>query len=73
MCRADIDLCLFLAFVIHKTGLAVNMTYLQFKWTEMFFLLDANKDNMLDTTDVEISTDYLINVNNLTEEEVWRT
>ena len=59
-----------LAFALQNTEPAGNMTYLQFKWSEMFFLLDANKDEILDANDVELSTDYLIHVNNLTEEEV---
>ena len=47
------------------------MSYLQFKWGEMFSLLDVNHDHKLDTTDIELSADYYIRVNNLTEQEVW--
>ena len=30
-----------------------NMSYLQFKWGEMFSLLDVNHDHKLDTTDIQ--------------------
>ena len=47
-----------------------NISYLQFKWGEMFSLLDVNHDHKLDKADIELSADYYIRVNNLTEQEV---
>ena len=55
-----------------ETAPDVDMTYLQFKWTEMFFMLDVNQDNILDTTDVDLSCEYFIRINNMTDEEVWQ-
>ena len=63
---------LFVTFVITETGRSVDMTYLRFKWAEMFNLLDVNHDETLDITDAELSTEYYIQVNNLTEEEVGK-
>ena len=50
---------LFVNFVITETGRSVDMTYLRFKWAEMFNLLDVNHDEILDKTDSELSTELL--------------
>ena len=81
----DLDPCnqlLFLLSLVHliyvrysltsETAPDVDMTYLQFKWTEMFFMLDVNQDNILDTADVDLSCEYFIRINNMTDEEVWQ-
>ena len=53
-----------------ETGQNVDMSYLQFKWNEMFTLLDVSEDTFLDTNDIDLFADHYVRENNLTDEEV---
>ena len=48
----------------------VDTSYLQYKWGELFLLLDVNKDGMLDNADTELQAANYVRLNNLTAREV---
>ena len=61
-----------LYFVFQRSDLhrGVDMDYLQYKWRELFLLLDVNMDNVLDSADMELEAADFARMNNLTDIEV---
>ena len=47
-----------------------TVEYLQYKWGLYFYIVDINGDNVLDTTDVELSKAHYRRHNNLSTKEV---
>ena len=66
----NIRLSYLVPFLVSESGQNVDMSYLQFKWNEMFTLLDVSEDNLLDTYDIDLFADHYVRENNLTDGEV---
>ena len=65
------QLLVFVVIFLVETSSGTDIKYLQFKWGELFVYLDVNNDSMLTTVDVELAAENYIQINNLTDREVY--